>query len=138
MNEFIKFDLISNYVKGLQSYKEWLKLFEYLKNKIGPNGILFLQETLSTKKNEIRWNDNFSSWIHYFHSKSNSCDVLIAFLAGNGRILIAEALIDDTEFILINLYNANTENDQLTTFLEVKNLLENFDLTKKKTHNICR
>ena len=59
------------------------------------------------------------------------------FFGRNGRILIAEALIDDTEFILINLYNANTENDQLTTFLEVKNLLENFDLTKKKTHNIC-
>ena len=60
------------------------------------------------------------------------------FFGRNGRILIAEALIDDTEFILINLYNANTKNDQLTTFLEVKNLLENFDLTKKKTHNICR
>ena len=59
------------------------------------------------------------------------------FFGRSGRILIAEALIDDTEFILINLYNANTENDQLTTFLEVKNLLENFDLTKKKTHNIC-
>ena len=38
----------------------------------------------------------------------------------NGRILVIEALIDDTEFILINLYNANTENDQLTTFLELK------------------
>ena len=34
----------------------------------------------------------------------------------HGRILIIEALIDDTEFILINLYNANTNNDQLTTF----------------------
>ena len=29
----------------------------------------------------------------------------------HGRILIIEALIEDTEFILINLYNANTEND---------------------------
>ena len=38
----------------------------------------------------------------------------------NGWILVIEALIDDTEFILINLYNANTENDQLTTFLELK------------------
>ena len=48
-----------------------------------------------------------------------------------------EALVEDTEFILINLYNANTENDQLTTFSELINLLENFDLTKNK-HNICR
>ena len=41
-----------------------------------------------------------------------------------GRILIIDALIDDTEFMLINLYNANTENDQWTTFLELTNLLE--------------
>ena len=34
----------------------------------------------------------------------------------HGQISIIEALIDDTEFILINLYNANTKNDQLTTF----------------------
>ena len=47
----------------------------------------------------------------------------------HGRILIIEALIDDTEFILIYLYSANTENNQLTTFPE---LLENFDLTENK------
>ena len=41
-------------------------------------------------------------------------------------------MIDDTEFIFINLYNANTENDQLTTSLELTNLLENLDLTKNK------
>ena len=50
----------------------------------------------------------------------------------HGQILIMEALIEDTKFILINLYNANTENDQLTTFSELINLLENFDLTKNK------
>ena len=50
----------------------------------------------------------------------------------HGRILIIEALTDDTEFVSINLYNANTENDQLTTFSELTNLLENFDLTKNK------
>ena len=41
-------------------------------------------------------------------------------------------MIDDTEFLFIYLYNANTENDQLTTFLELTNLLENLDLTKNK------
>ena len=32
----VKFNLISNNVKGLQSYKKRLKIFEYLKNKIVP------------------------------------------------------------------------------------------------------
>ena len=41
-------------------------------------------------------------------------------------------MIDDTEFISISWYNANTENDQLTTFSELTNTLENFNLTKSK------
>ena len=82
----------------------------------------------STKENEIRWNDDFNGQIHFSYGKSNSCSILIAFFGNitytvtnkasdkHGRIMIIKVLIDDTEFILINLYNANTENYQLTTF----------------------
>ena len=49
----IRFNIISNNVKGLQSYKKRLKIFEYLKNKSGPNGILIFQATHSTKENEL-------------------------------------------------------------------------------------
>ena len=108
----IKFNLISNNVKGLQSYKKRLKIFEYLKNKSGPNGISFLQEAQSTKENEIRSNDDFNGQMHYPHGKSKLCGVLIAFFCSimytvrkkasdkHGRTLIIEALIDDTELIL--------------------------------------
>ena len=75
----IKFNLISNNVKGLQSYKKRLKIFEYLKYKKGPNGILLLQETNSTVENEIRWKDDLNGYIHYSHGKSNLSGVLIAF-----------------------------------------------------------
>ena len=79
--KLIKFNLISNNIKGLHSHKKRWKIFDYLKNKSGPNGILFLQETHSTKENEIRWNDDFNGGqIHYSHGKSNSCGILIAFL----------------------------------------------------------
>ena len=115
--------------------KKRLKIFENLKNKSGPNGILFLQETHSSKENEIRWNDDFNGPIHYSHGKSNSCGVLIAFFGNitytvrkkasdkHGRVLILEPLTDDPEFILINLYNATNENDQVTTFSELTNML---------------
>ena len=33
----------------------------------------------------------------------------------NGRFLILEAMIDGCVFILINLYNRNTENEQVST-----------------------
>ena len=48
----------------------------------------------------------------------------------HGRILIIETLIDDTKFILINLFNANTENNQLTTFSKQTNMFENLFLLK--------
>ena len=106
---------------ALQTSKNHLKLFKYFKNKIFPNGILFLQEMHSTKENEINCN------------KSNSCEVLIGFSGNktfteklrrnmcdeNDQILILEILIDDSEFILINFYNANTESEQIQTFNEL-------------------
>ena len=39
-----------NNFKGLQMFKKRLKLFRHFKNKIFTNGILFLQETHSTKE----------------------------------------------------------------------------------------
>ena len=36
----------------------------------------------------------------------------------NGWFSILETLIDDSEFILINLYSANTKNEQIQTFNE--------------------
>ena len=64
---------------GLQTSKKSFKLFNYFKNKIFPNGILFLQETHSTKENEIKWEDEFDRNLYFSHAKSNSCGVLIGF-----------------------------------------------------------
>ena len=56
---------------------------------------------------------------------SISCVVLIAYLGSKsfvvknkrnddtGRILILDVSIDDTDYILVNIYNANTENEQI-------------------------
>ena len=40
----IKFNFIPNDIKGFQSYKTRLTIFEYLKNKIDGNGIVFSQK----------------------------------------------------------------------------------------------
>ena len=42
----LNFNFLTNNVKRLQLAKKRLKLFKFLKNKIGLDGILFLQETL--------------------------------------------------------------------------------------------
>ena len=46
-------------VKGLQSSTKRLKLFQFFKYKINPKGILFLQETHSSKVTE----KNMEWWI---------------------------------------------------------------------------
>ena len=55
-----------------------LKFAAYLKNKLGSNVVLFLQETNSVSKNENTWDDNFKSQVFFSHGTSNSQGALIA------------------------------------------------------------
>ena len=50
----------------------------------------------------------------------------------NGPILILDAELNGTNFLLINLYNSNTESEQLSTFSALQKLLEKFDDYNKK------
>ena len=96
-------------------------MFEYFKDKIGHGGILFLQETHSSVDTEKQQNDKFKGQLYFTHGKTNSYGVLIAFYGNinvvvknqfnddNGRILILEVMIDDTQYLLVNVFNANTE-----------------------------
>lgn len=105
-----------------------------------PHGILFLQETHSSIDTEKQWNDEFKGQIYFSHGKTNSCDVLAAFYGNmnavakskmndeNGRILILEVMIDDIEYLLVNIYNANTEQEQLKTLKNLSDMLENFEI----------
>ena len=75
----LNFNFLTNNVKGLQSSKKRIKMFEYFKSKMVPHGILFLQETHSSIDNEKQWNDEFKGQIYFSHGKTNSCGVLTAF-----------------------------------------------------------
>ena len=123
----------------LQSTEKRLKLFKFLKNKIDPEGILFLQESHSSVETEKKWIDDFNGKIYYLHGKTDSCAVLIAVYSnlniyvknkvhGNdGRVLILDATINGSDYFLINFYNTNTEREQLTTIKNLNNLLKDFE-----------
>ena len=110
--------------KGLQLLKIRLNLIQYFKSKIGSCGLLFLQETLQSKV-EQKWKEDFHGKIFFSHGKTNSCGVLAAFFGTDkftvkklhtdhgGRILMLDVSINDSEYILINLCNANTEKEQI-------------------------
>ena len=112
---------ISNNVKGIQAVTKRINIFGYLKNYIASNGFIFLQETRSSFKDEKVWSDEFEGQL--FHS----CGVAIGFVGKKalnilnikrddlGRILVTEVKIDTSVFVLINICNANTEQEQLHT-----------------------
>ena len=51
----------------------------------------------------------------------------------NGGILILDAELKDTNFLLINFYNSNSEPEQLSTFSNLQKLLVKFGDYSKKT-----
>ena len=136
---------VSSNVKGLQVISKRIKIFEYLKNYVTSNGVIFLQETHSPVKDEKLWNDEFEGQLFFSHSKTNSCGAAIGFVGTKplkilnitrdnlGRILVIEVKTDDSVFVLINIYNANTESEQLHTLNDLVNILETIEDIQNKS-----
>ena len=93
----------------------------------------FLQETHSSLADEKKWADEF-----FFHMlkqtlveqqldiqeirKSTSWTKKTDT---NGRILILDfKMVDETNFVLVNIYNPNTETEQVTTLHDLGKLLK--------------
>ena len=61
-------------------------MIQCFKNKLLPQGILFLQETHSTKSNEVSWRDEFNTTLFFSHGLSNSAGILIGFFLGQYNV----------------------------------------------------
>ena len=98
---------------------------------------LFPNVVFADKANdEIKWRDEFNEELFFSHGKTNLCGVAIGFYGSktieqinkisdkSGRILLVEATVDDTVFVLINIYNANTESEQLETLLDLVSIID--------------
>ena len=121
-----------------------MSITEYFKNKIGKNGILFLQETHSTISDEGKWKGEFSGPIFYSHGISKSCGVLITFFGKNkirvnsqitdkhGRMLILDVMIDGSDYILVNIYNGNTEFEHLKVLNDLSELMKKVNTTHRR------
>ena len=86
---------------------------------------------------------NFHGKVFFSQGKTNSCGVLIDYFGTekftvkkqqadhSGRILILNVSINVSEYILINLYNANTEKEKTEVLRNLFALLKTFDITPK-------
>ena len=85
--------------------------------------------------------------LFFSHGSTNSCGVAIGFCGLKslhiidkksdeiGRILIIDAKVNDEKFLLVNIYNSNTESEQIKTLDNLKNLLEVIDNISDKKNN---
>ena len=130
-------------IKEIQNDSKQLSVVEYFRNKIGNNGILFLKETHSTFNDQSIWENDFNAPVVYSHGTSQSCGVLIAYFGNlnflvnkqlgdnNGRTLILDVIIDEIRCIVVNIYNANTEVEQVQVLSELRKLIKNKFFGKK-------
>ena len=93
----------------------------------------------------IRYHDDFQGQLFFSHGKTNSRGVAIGYYGKksfellskfndkSGRVLILEVKIENEVLLLINLYNANTENEQLSTLSDLSNMLEKIDDINNKS-----
>ena len=121
----------------IQNNSKRLSVVQYSKNKLINNEILFLQETHSTFNGENIWENDFSRPVFYSHGTSQSCGVLIAYFGNlnfsvskqvgdkNGRIRILDVNIDEVRQVLVNIYNANNEVEQVQVLSELNELTKN-------------
>ena len=98
--------------------------------------------TLTAKSNK---NGKKTLKVQFFsHGMSSSCGVLIAYFGSGmftfkkqktdkeGRVLIINVFINNSEYILINLHNAHTANEQIDVLKSLFELLEEFDISLTK------
>ena len=72
----------------------------------------------------------------FSHGKANSCGVAIGYAGNNkvdeldkntdknGRILILDVTVEETNFVLLNICNPNTKTEHVMTLLNLGKILE--------------
>ena len=97
---------------------------------------MLLQETHSSLADEKKWADELKGLTFFSHGKTNSCGVAIVYIGSNkvdvldkkidknGRILVLDVKVDETNFVLVNIYNPNTETEQVVTLHDLDKMLE--------------
>ena len=88
---------------------------------------------------EKNWKNDFKDPLLFSHGSMNSCGVAIGFCElkslhiidkesdENDRILIIDAKVNDEKFLLINIYNSNTESEQIKTWNTFRNSIEDIN-----------
>ena len=137
----VSFDILSINTRGIRDSFKRHKVFEWLKNHTSKNAVIFIQESHSTADIENLWSQQWHSRekLIFSHGDFNARGVLVAFrenldyqiedkvIDEAGRYIILKCRIQDSPFLLVNLYNPNIENERVKTMEKVKQEIDHLD-----------
>ena len=122
-----QFKLLSLNVRGIRSFEKRECVFNWLLKQNAD--IFFLQETYSTKEIENQWRKQWRGELFFSHSTSRSKGVLVlvqenldfkvksTYTDDSGRFIFLDTLIQDSPFLLANIY-APTKASEQCQFLD--------------------
>lgn len=125
-------NVVSFNVNGIRNESKRRAIFNYLKHF--DSHIVLLQETHSTKEDEVIWSNEWGSKIHFCHGSNMSKGVALLIKRNmlinigaircdlQGRFIIVEIEIGDIQFLLVNVYAPN--EDDPTFFVKLFELIE--------------
>lgn len=136
----LSFDLLSLIVRGIRSNDKRMTIFNLINTHTSDQAIIFLQETHSERSDENSWNTQFGcEKVFFSHGQRNTCGVLIGFKKNlefkvedirsddEGRFLILKCIIQDMPVLLVNVYNANYQHEQVKVLQTIKSLISELD-----------
>ena len=126
-----QFKLLSLNVRGIRSFEKRKCIFNWLLKQKAD--IFFLQETYSKKEIENQWRKRWREDLFFSHGTSHSKGVLIlvrenldfqveaTHIDDLGRFIILDTLIQDSPFLLANIYAPTKASEQCQFLDEIAN-----------------
>ena len=122
----VKGKLISLNTRGISNFRKRRTIFTWLR-KQKPD-IVFLQETHSTRGNEVLWKREWGATLFCSHGANNArgvailirnnfdCTVEESIVDSNGRFIILKVLLSGEPALLVNIYAPNRDNELVTFY----------------------
>lgn len=141
-NQLNNFNITSLNAKGLGNFKKRTAVFRWLKR--GKSDIIFVQEAHCTQQIENSWRKEWGGDIVFSHGASNSkgcliminknfdCNIVAVKTDFKGRFIILQLEIQDTLFVLINVYLPNTEKEQLVFYHDLSKVMHKHQITSER------
>ena len=130
--------LLSLNVRGIRDFKKRKSIINWIiKQKAD---IAFLQETYSTVESEAEWRYQWRGNLFFAHGSNHSKGTLVlirkeldfevknVIVDNNGRFIIMRAEIQNSPFVLANIYAPNECNDQVHFYNDLSQTLDSFGI----------